>query len=81
MPPINPNVRLGDLIDAEQASGLCEALTGLDAADVRGKRWRNGREMRRHATPPSPPNKCLGPAGGIIAPPQLFVLAVNIAGK
>lgn len=34
-PPISQYCRLGDLIDAEQAAGLCEALTGLDGADVR----------------------------------------------
>eukprot|EP00903_Cladosiphon_okamuranus_P007120 g6918.t1 len=33
--PINQNVRLGNMIDAEQAAALCEALTGLDASDVR----------------------------------------------
>ncbi|CAM9218855.1 unnamed protein product [Ectocarpus sp. 13 AM-2016] len=33
--PINQDRRLGDMIDAEQAAALCEALTGLDAADVR----------------------------------------------
>lgn len=33
-PPINQDGRLGDMIDAEQAAGLCEALTGLDGSDV-----------------------------------------------
>ncbi|CAM9311200.1 unnamed protein product [Choristocarpus tenellus] len=33
-PPINAHVRLGDFATAEQAAGLVEALTGLDAADV-----------------------------------------------
>ncbi|CAN0302046.1 unnamed protein product, partial [Laminaria digitata] len=33
-PPINQDRRLGDMIDAEQAAGLCEALTGLDGSDV-----------------------------------------------
>lgn len=33
-PPINQDARLGDMIDAEQAAGLCEALTGLDGSDV-----------------------------------------------
>lgn len=33
--PINQDCRLGDMINAEQAAGLCEALTGLDASDVR----------------------------------------------
>lgn len=35
--PINQDRRLGDMIDAEQAAALCEALTGLDAADVSQK--------------------------------------------
>lgn len=33
--PINQDSRLGNMIDAEQAAALCEALTGLDASDVR----------------------------------------------
>ncbi|CAM9415163.1 unnamed protein product [Pylaiella littoralis] len=33
--PINQDCRLGDMISAEQAAGLCEAVTGLDASDVR----------------------------------------------
>lgn len=33
--PINQDCRLGNMIDAEQAAALCEALTGLDASDVR----------------------------------------------
>lgn len=34
-PPIDQDVRLGDFVNAEQAFALGEALTGLDAADVR----------------------------------------------
>lgn len=44
-PPINQDTRLGDLIDAEQAYGLCEALTGLDASDVRHTTYREGRRI------------------------------------
>lgn len=34
-PPIDQDIRIGDLVSAEQAFALGEALNGLDAADVR----------------------------------------------